>query len=439
MIATVHRLGGRFLIMLSGEAMQSLFAFALNIVLARTLPAGRYGLYAIIVLIGGFCLIYMRALIGVPACIYIPRSRRATVARFHAVMFGSAALAAAILSAAMVAAVLAIWDPLLALAAGVFVGSWCLRGYVRMVLFAQGRAGLATFCDGVFTIAATVLCVPVLRFGGVDGHLPDIFFILAIAHLIGAGLALVALRQPIRLSFRSTLRHRMLRLLPSMTWSIISVTMANIQGQGAILLLAVVAGPAAYAPIAATMALFSPLRLAATALANLTQPDLSAKLGRPHTRDVFDVLLVSTSMMIAVCAIYGVGMWVFFPSLAAHVFGQKFGAAPLGLIAVNLWFISTISVVYSVPKALLESAMWFKAITVLSLGAALVSFPVVALLLKVATPAHALVGVILSEFVVMVGSWILVVGLLKARALGRTRAVARRVSSIDGFPIARDL
>ena len=97
MIARIHAFSRRFLMMLSGEMLQSAFGFALNIFLLRSLSAERYGVFAIVVLIGAFGILYMRALVGVPACTFIPQSRRPSIAVFYNVMFGSAALVAALI------------------------------------------------------------------------------------------------------------------------------------------------------------------------------------------------------------------------------------------------------------------------------------------------------------------------------------------------------
>jgi O-antigen/teichoic acid export membrane protein len=431
MIERLHALGRRFLLMLGGEVMQSAFAFILNISLARTLPAERYGLFAIIVLIGGFGIIYMRSLIGVPACIYIPQSRRESAALFYSVMFGSGALVVSIGGAALVAAALAPWHMGAAIPGGLFVGAWSLRYFVRMVLFAQGRAALATMCDFTYTLSATAFCAPLVWRGSGEALLQHVLLALATAHLIGAGLALAALRQPMRVSLRRTIRRRLIRLLPTMTWSIVSVTMANIQGQGAVLLLAVIAGPAAYAPIAATMAFFSPLRLAAAAMANMTQPDFAGAMARSGRRGVMEILLVSTGLIGLVCVSYGILMAVCFPTLARHVFGHRFGAAPLDLIAFIVWCIATVAVLYSVPKTLLESGQRFRGITVLAGFGALLCMPTVAILLEFVSPAWSLLGILLSEFVVLVGSWLCALAFLRhARDLGRGGDVPRRSDGV---------
>ncbi|MDR3461729.1 MAG: hypothetical protein P4L76_05370 [Beijerinckiaceae bacterium] len=406
MIARIHAFSRRFLMMLSGEMLQSAFGFALNILLLRALSAERYGVFAIVVLIGAFGILYMRALVGVPACTYIPQSRRPSIAVFYNVMFGSAAIVAALIWALVAGVSLAVWQPAGAIAGGTFAGAWALRSYVRMALFAQGRARLATASDFAFTISAAALCFPMIMLVPSDRLLEVVLFALTTAHLIGAGLSFVVLREPIRFSLSRAVRTRLLKLLPSMTWSIVSVTAANIQGQGAVLLLAIIAGPAAYAPIAATIAFFSPLRLAAAALSNMTQPDFASTMARKGPRAVIGTLLISTGMIAVVCGLYGLMMLWAFPALAVHAFPRRFDAEPLNLIAFLVWCIATVAVLYSVPRTLLETVQKYRENAVLAAVGGVVGLPVVVLLLIFASPAWSLTGILVSECVILAGSWI---------------------------------
>ena len=85
--------GSRFVLMISGEAIQSAFHFALNIIMAHRLSAHDYGVFAIAMVIGGLSLTYIRALTGMPASIWVGQSRDRPAATGYEVMFGSAALA----------------------------------------------------------------------------------------------------------------------------------------------------------------------------------------------------------------------------------------------------------------------------------------------------------------------------------------------------------
>ena len=52
--------------MVGGEAMQSGLSFALNVALLHVLPAKQYGVFALIMVIGGIGLTYIRALTAMP-------------------------------------------------------------------------------------------------------------------------------------------------------------------------------------------------------------------------------------------------------------------------------------------------------------------------------------------------------------------------------------
>lgn len=406
MVRKLKTFGQRFAIMLSGEALQSAFGFVLNISLVRSLPAAQYGSFAIVIVIGGFGLMYMRALIGVPACTHFPQSRRPAEVAFYSVMFGSAAMTAALIWAGAVAVLLAVWLPAGALAGACFAGASALRFYVRMALFAQGRATLGTASDIAYTLAAAVFCFAAIGMGTGEGLLDLILYALTAAHFCGAGLSFLVLRLPLRFSLNRAIRARLLKLLPAMGWSLISVSAANIQGQGGILLLAIYAGPAAYAPVAACMTFFSPLRLAAAALANMTQPEFAKTIVHRGYRAVLETLLMSTGMIAAVCGLYGALMFVLFPLLSAHVLAHRFDGEPLGRIATLVWAIATVAVLYSVPRTLLETVQKYRENTVLAIIGAAAGLPLVGLLLIWTTPAWSLTGVLVSESVVLAGSWL---------------------------------
>ena len=72
MMSKLIHLGKRSAIMLGGEIMQSAFHFALSIVLMHALTPNDYGVFAIVLLMGGLSLTYMRSLVGLPATLLIP-------------------------------------------------------------------------------------------------------------------------------------------------------------------------------------------------------------------------------------------------------------------------------------------------------------------------------------------------------------------------------
>ncbi len=432
MIARLHRVGRRFAIVLGGEGLQSAFGFGLNVALARTLPAKSYGEFALVMLISGFALIYMRALIGIPACTFIPQCRSPRAAGALAVSFASGALAISALGGLLVAAVLSLYPCDFAWAAGLFIGLGAMRGYHRIALFAQHRAALATVSDFAFTVSATAFCVPLLVWHGAAGGLSTIFVALAVAHLIGIAVSLALQGGPFRISWRRSVRLRLRTFLPTMRWSLVSVTIANVQAQGPTFAIAAIAGPAGYAPIAATVAFFSPLRLAASALANMNQPDLAAAIKR--SGDIRRLMSIQTGIIAAICLTYGAAMAIAFPLLTHRLLDGRFGAAPLNGIALGIWAIASTSTLYSVPKTLLETTQNFRQICMVSGLGASIGIPLVAFLVWTTTPAWSLVGTTLSELVVFLGCWVLAQRALRVVAPTTTRT-PQHAAAIEPVPL----
>ncbi len=430
MITRFRGVGRRFAIVLGGEGLQSAFGFGLNVALARALPAKTYGEFALVMLIGGFALIYMRALIGIPACTFIPQCRSSRAARALAVTFASGALAISAFGGIVVAAVLTLYGCDFAGAAGLFIGLWAMRSYVRLALFAQNRASLSTVSDFAFTVSAAGLCAPLLLRHGASERLSTVFLALSLAHSIGIAIALGLQGGPFRLSWRRSVRLRLRRLLPTMSWSIVSVTIANLQAQGPTFIIAAIAGPAGYAPIAATMAFFSPLRLAASALANMNQPDLAATIKR--SGDVRRLMAIQTAVIAAISLAYGGAMAVVFPLLSHSLLDGRFGDAPLNAIALGIWAIASVSVLYSVPKTLLETTQDFRHISLVSLLGALIGIPSVALIVWASTPAWSLVGTTISELVVFLGCWMLALRTVRVVAPPTTAPAARSATVASG-------
>jgi hypothetical protein len=290
-----------------------------------------------------------------------------------------------------------------------------LRSYVRMAFFAQQRAALATACDFVFALAATGLCVPIIMSADTSDILRDVFLALTAAHAAGVAVSLMLLRQPIRLSLRKSIRLRFAKLLPSLSWSIVSVTSATMQSQGPTLVIATLAGPAAYAPIAAMTAILSPLRLAAIALANMTQPELARILHGPSSGRMLTLLMTMSLGILAACVAYEVALAAAFPYLRDHLFAGRFVGSSLHLITLELACIATAAMLSAPPKILLEATRDFKRTAVVSIIGAIVGVPLVAFLVMTRSVAVSMVGLLVSEIVVFVGCWIVCVAVLRDR------------------------
>lgn len=392
--------GRRFGVMLGGEVLQSAFHFALNVVLVRLLAPADYGVFAITMLLGGIGLTYMRSAAGVPANLLIPEHRgRPRVVAFEA-MANASALGLAVLFFAVAAVALELWLKADALAGGLFIGLWALRSYLRTFLFAHDEPGTASLSDSVFALAGTLGGLGLLL-SGAAVSLETVFLLLTTANAAAIAAALLLRRRPFPVSVRASVRRRLRRIAPQLLWASAGVTTGTVQAQGQVLLIAAIAGPAAYAPIAAMLVVLAPLRLLSSALANMAQPELAALSAAGRHESIRRRMVFWTAGMLLVGASYALAMGVAVPLLGAEIFDGQ----PRALIGAFAWGISVAPLLYLMPKIALEVRRAFALLTAVNAAAAAVGMAAVAALLLCASPAWSMVGTLLSELVVLSCCW----------------------------------
>ena len=191
---------------------------------------------------------------------------------------GCAALVYQLVWFQQLALVIGASTPSAAVPGGAFVGVWCLRAHFRTAFFAAGRGNAATFGDLVFAVAGACLCVLMFAAGMVT--LANAFSALTIANVLGVATMHLIVRRMPTARFDRGFRACYRRLGARLVWSLAGVMTTNLQAQGIVLLVAVVAGPAAYAPIAAMLVFFVPLRLLWSAVLNFIQPRFAAHATR---------------------------------------------------------------------------------------------------------------------------------------------------------------
>ena len=392
----------RLVVMVGGEAMQSAFHLALNIALLHSVSARDYGIFALVMVVGGLGLTYIRALTALPASIAIAQSRRLGAAGAYEVSFGSAAMLLSLLLGLVLTGILRSWLDEGALFGGAFVGLWAMRAHLRTVFFARGRQMLVSTSDIAFTLSGATGTAWVIWD---DTHiLLHTFTVMAGANALGIAVLLVLGRRALRLSLGRHVWRRYRRLWRDLRWSVLSVTITNLQGQGMALMVAAMAGPAAYAPIAAALVNFVPLRIVSTAFANMMHPELSSLMAHRDFARVGARLRRWPLPLACLGLLYGVAVLIALPFIEPDSLeGTRFFK-----ISVLAWVMSSLPMLYVMPRIWLEIAQDYRSIAILSAIAAAAGLLLVFVLLLTVPPSWALLGGALSEIIVLVGSWAIV-------------------------------
>jgi len=367
---------------LSGEGLQSSFHFALNLTLIRLLSTYEFGSFAIAFALGAVAITYMTALVSIPATVLMARLKRSGAVNYQDVVFGSVAL---VVSAAMGTAIgLGLWFVIghaaAAFAAGAFVGLWTLRHHVRFAIFARHRIAAATASDFSYAASGIVFVIAALGMRAHISPVTGVLLALAGANLLAIIVAFRVLCVRPRVTFRRSVWRRYGAIRSDVAWSLVGVVTWSIQSQALLVLVAAIAGPAAYAPVAAGMVLLSPLRPAIWALINVARPKFAVALADGKTRQVSMILCSLCAIVALSCLAAGAVIWLGWAYLEAHIFDGKFSDAQMPLIVGLSGLSALIYLTYNVPLALIHAAGQYKPAALATTFGAVVGLTSVAIL-----------------------------------------------------------
>jgi len=423
----IPRLIRSFILSLGGEGIQSGFHFVLNLILIRLFSAYDYGIFAIAFVLGGISLNYVNALVSVPAAVHMPRLKSPGAMNFQDVVFGSVSVVFAGLIGVMVSFGLfvTLGHGIEAAAGGAFVGLWMLRFHIRIAMFARRATGAVTLSDISYTTSGVALVAAALWLDQEGERVTSVLAALAVANVIAIGVALRALRLRIRVSLRTAVWRRYRRIWSDISWSLFGATTWSIQSQGIMFLVAAIAGPAAYAPIAAGYVLFNPVRQALIAFLNVFRADFVAALTEGRYRRLNVTVYSVCALILLSCAATGAAIWLTWPYLDAHILAGKFDHAAMPLVVTLCGITAAIYLTYNVPLALIQAAGHFKPVALATTFGGLAGLCTVSILLSVTTVAWSILGVVAGEAVCSIYLWIAARRILRQHTAPAWKAAVR--------------
>jgi len=262
---------------------------------------------------------------------------------------------------------------------------------VRTVMCARNEMAAATVSHLGYSASAIIFIGGVL----LSGRTLDVtaaLAVLAVAHIVGICVSLRWMGRRIRIAFRRGVWRRYRNIRHDVAWSLFGTTTWNIQGQGLMFLVASLVGPAAYAPLAAGIILFNPLRPAVSAFINVFRPDFVEALVQGRSRHLTVVFYAVCGAIALGCVAIGAAIWVAWPYLDAHIFGEKFADAGMPLVVAFAGVGSMLYLTSAIPLMLVQAAGQFRAIAAATTIGSLVAVVCVSLSLANLPVAWALLG-----------------------------------------------
>jgi hypothetical protein len=279
------------------------------------------------------------------------------------------------------------------------VGLWSLRSHLRTVGYSRLQPVPVILGDAAFALTGLLASAFALRFA--TDRLQGVLLALAFANFAGSAALSLARRAGPRFDFGARARAFYLRLCVRLSWSLYSVTATILQGQGVAFMVVGLAGPAAFAPIAAMLAFFAPMRIFALSLANMLQPEISRLAASGDEAGWRAMRRTWTLRATIIGLLYGeLGL-----AVVPHLHLKSAEHQPVLLIAAAAWALYALVLVYLMPRILMETRMRFRAIALITTVGAVVSVALTAILLRLTLPAYAILGGTLGEAVVAVATW----------------------------------
>jgi O-antigen/teichoic acid export membrane protein len=310
----------------------SVFGFALNICLLRTLSATDYGIVSLWMTMALFGVSVQSALVLGPLNIYLPGAAEPQAARRLETALATMNLVAVLAAAALAGAVNffadAEWashDALTVIAIPLFVAAGMYREYYRSTAFSRRDMSMLLWVDGPY-LAITAACLVAMVLW------PQLFADLAAAFLamtVGCLVSQLCVRARGDGAERRLFRRGWFKsyrgISGEVSWSLLGVFANHIQSRSYVYIATSLAGLASLAAINAVGVLFRPVSVLVNAWGQSALPHLSAALAAGRIAE-FDRTLGRALAGSAVASVaIGAVLWLAWNPIEHYLFAGKYG------------------------------------------------------------------------------------------------------------------
>ena len=392
-------LASRYLRSVGAQAAVSGFHFALNIVLLRIIEPYDYGVYAFAFVLALFASAINNALISTPLAVYTPVIKDTVKREQQEALFSTLNLLLffALIAIGISSTFTSDNAVQVSLAVTLFVATYSARQYSKSFGYARLRPLVTAVGDIAYVVAGIVFIGAILLFTQYNPPISAILLALACANLVAMFIERWRLHG-IRGHWFSLKNIKSYALVWTQSrWALIGALTTLFLGQAHGLIITWSHGPLAFAPLAAGMVLFGPVRIALMTWQNMVKPELAMALSENRQEAVKAQIQKSCFLMAAAVIALGLVLYIAWPHIYALLYAKKYSDQPMGYI-VCLWALITFfAAVYNAPSAALQAMKDFKVLAMASVYGALISGILVALTLYLYSPETTLFGILAAE------------------------------------------
>ncbi len=392
-----------YFVALSGQASQSIFHFLLGLVLVMALSPEGFGIFAIAQVLAFLNMKVSDAMAGIPLSVYRSQAKTNAEKRAYEYLFTSVNLLISTVGAVLIFGMVRMWldNNSAAVLSALFVFTYTLRGFGRGISFARREPVYATRSDLVYVVVAVAILFS-FKWHAEDFQVASVLLSLSIANFVAlAFLSPGFVRLQIACPWKANLSSYKKVWKEGSAWNLVGAASTELTANAHSYIIALFAGPQAFAPIAAVSVLLRPLNVIMGSLILLERPQLSEQImsndegGARQTRTLFlSLLLFSWSLINLI-------VFVFWNQIFETLFAGKYLEDQVFWILVALSGIFLLRCIYALPRLELQSRKKFQPLAMAAVYACPVSVIATSVLFFTKGVTASLLGIFLGDAVLL--------------------------------------
>ncbi|HTQ33510.1 MAG TPA: hypothetical protein VMI30_05020 [Stellaceae bacterium] len=319
----------------------SVFGFALNVVLLRTLSTNDYGVASLWMTLALFAVSVQSALVNGPLNIYLPGAREPEEARRLESALATMNLLVVLLTAALAGVIniagdvqWTVHDPLTLAAIPLFVAAGMYREHHRSTAFSRHDMAMLLWVDGPYLAVTGVCLIAMMLWPRRFADLATIFLAMSVGCLVSQLCVRLRAYDGERRLFHPGWFKTYRGIGKEVAWSLVGVVANHAENRSYVYIATSLAGMASLAAINAVGLLFRPVSVLVAAWGQSNLPHLAAALANGRIKEFDRILgraLVATTIG---SAAMGLVLWLGWQPVAHYVFVGKY---PDGFLLLWPW------------------------------------------------------------------------------------------------------
>ncbi len=309
----------------------SVFGFALNLCLLRTLSASDYGVVSLWMTMALFAISVQSALVLGPLNVYLPGADEPHAARRLEAALATMNLVAVLITAALAGgvnlAVDAEWaahDTLTVIAIPLFVAAGMYREYYRSTAFSRHDMAMLLWVDGPYLAVTTACLTAMVLWPRRFADLAAAFLAMSTGCLVSQLCVRARGRGAERRLFRDGWIKTYRGISKEVAWSLVGVVANHAENRSYVYIATSLAGMASLAAINAIGILFRPVSVLVNAWGQSALPHLAAALTNGRI-DEFDRTLGRALVAAAVGSVAaGMALWFAWNPIQRYLLGGRY-------------------------------------------------------------------------------------------------------------------